>query len=1315
MADRYWVGGTASWDGTAGTKWATASGGGGGASVPTTADDVFFSALSTGTCTIATGNTGAKSINCTGFTGTIAGSAAISVAGSITLFATQTYTHSGTVTITGTGTLTTAGKSFSGLTVDGVGITVTLGDALNLGGNNLIITQGTFTTSASNYSVTAQAITSSNSNTRTITLNGSTVTLSGGTNVINFSTPTNLTFNAGTSQINCSATTLTFNVYSQTFYNVSFTSTSSGTRSFNNGNGANTFNNLTLTASALGLTQLSLAANQTVNGTFTCAGSSATNRGFVRSSTFGTPVTITANAISADDCDFRDITLAGTAAGASPTRAGDCGNNSGITLPAAKTVYWNLAGTQNWNATAWATTSNGTPAVNNFPLAQDTATFTNSGLAGTISWGTGYNIGTLDASGRTSAMSFNNNAACNIYGSYTLGSGVSVVTSANNQTFCGRGTQTFTSAGKTILFEITVDKPAGAFELGDATTTTNKINFTQGTLDAKNYNVTCGEFLSSNSNTRTLTMGSGLWTLSGTGSTVWFTPNTAGLTFNKDTANILLSNTTTSGRTFSGGNLTYNKLTIGGTTGTSGLNIAGSSTFSELASTKTVAHTISIINNPTITTWSVTGTAGNVVTVNSSSVGTQRTLTITNKTIDIDYLSVTDINSTNLNPVTFYAGANSTNGGNNTGVAFIARTTASPQNAHILTSGTTFTVPADWNSSNNNIYMIGAGAGGGSAAVSGNNRAAGGGGGGGAFTQLTNFTATPSGSVTYAIGTSAVNTDGGNTTWDSGTYLANGGLKGTAATTPTSAGGAGGTAQTVSGIITAAYAGGNGGAGAFGSVASTGYGSGAGGGAGGPNGVGGNGGTGFGSTTQANIAGGGGGGNGGGSNGGNAASATFGSGGNNFAGIGGATTVNTAGTFGGGGSGAVNTGAGGVGGSGIDILNTLGGAGGRGGGASGNSSANTGLYGGGGNGGVVTTAGGTANSGAGSQGVIFIVYTPSGGTTYFGSGSVNGSATVTGLGNYTASGLGSISASATVSTLGNIIVSVNGAIDATATVSALGGITFNANAAIDGTATVTALANKITFATGSIDGTATVSALGGVIYTSSASIDGTATVSALGGITFSAIGNINGTATVSALGNLVQSGVGYINGTATVSALGGLIASGIGYINGTASVSALGGLLNLGKASITANGTVTANGNLIFGGTASINGTTTVTADGYYIADGIAAISAFADVTALANYNVNGYAGITANGTVIANGVIQGEGWNPIPAGTETWTPVSVGSETWTAISPSTDTWTRIDNQLYVEGDYWKFGYVSENEREWITATVTDNVWLLQG
>jgi len=114
MANRYWVGGTAAWDGTAGTKWALTSGGAGGQAVPTSADDVFFDANSgANTVTISTGNTGAKSITCTGFTGTLAGTAAITVSGSITLVAGMTFSYTGTVTIAATATITSAGKTFT--------------------------------------------------------------------------------------------------------------------------------------------------------------------------------------------------------------------------------------------------------------------------------------------------------------------------------------------------------------------------------------------------------------------------------------------------------------------------------------------------------------------------------------------------------------------------------------------------------------------------------------------------------------------------------------------------------------------------------------------------------------------------------------------------------------------------------------------------------------------------------------------------------------------------------------------------------------------------------------------------------------------------------------------------------------------------------------------------------------------------------------------------------------------------------------------------------------------------------------------------
>jgi hypothetical protein len=72
----------------------------------------------------------------------------------------------------------------------------------------------------------------------------------------------------------------------------------------------------------------------------------------------------------------------------------------------------------------------------------------------------------------------------------------------------------------------------------------------------------------------------------------------------------------------------------------------------------------------TISTWSITGTAGNVVTVDTSSAGARRTFNLTNVTSGIDYLAVRDIGVNQANR--FYVGTNSTDNGNNLNVIFTA-------------------------------------------------------------------------------------------------------------------------------------------------------------------------------------------------------------------------------------------------------------------------------------------------------------------------------------------------------------------------------------------------------------------------------------------------------------------------------------------------------------------------------------------------------------------------------------------------------------------------------------------------------------------
>ena len=974
MANRYWVGGTANWDGTAGSKWSDTSGGSGGFSVPTTADDVFFTNLSTGTCTISTGNTGAKSITCTGFTGTLAGSAAITVAGGITLVAGMTFTYSGTLTITGTGTITSAGKittNNASITVNGVGITVTLADTIGI--ITLTLTAGTLDANNQNVNIGVGGFVSSNSNTRTLTMGSGTWSISAGT-AWNTATTTGLTFSGSSSTINITNILPTFAGGGLTYGTVNFTATGLLGATIT---GANTFSTLSFASlAATGIATATISANQTITTSFSVQ-SGATNptrRLFVRSDVQGTARTITSASNTIFGVDFRDITGAGAASWSDSGRTGywgDCKGNSGITFATGQTAYWNLAGAQNWSATGWALTSTGTPAAANFPLAQDTATFTNAGsVTGQITVNASWNIGTVDMSNRTSAMFLQINGAMIVYGNWLNGTGLTMG-SSDTLTFAGRNTQSITSAGIAFTPQTIINSVGGTVQLVDTLTLNlNNLIVTAGTFTTNNQTLNLIGFSSSNSNTRTINLGTSTINLSGTG-TVWTCATVTGLTLNATSSTIKLTDTSTSARTLiMGTGLAYGTINIGGATGISTTTIdATSNTINTLSSSKTVAHTILFTTSVSIANWTVTGTAGNIVTINSSVAGTQRPITYTGSgTVSMDYMSIKDINFSYTlgaaNPYLVYAGANSTNGGNNAGIAFIASTSK----AYRLTTGTSWTTPADWNNASNTIHMIGAGGGGATSAVSGNNRAAGGGGGGGGYTVLTNQTL--SGAIPYTIGTSAGNANGGSTTFNT-TNTAGGGSVGTATTTPTSTGGAGGTGT---------YAGGTGGAGAFGTAASTGYGSGGGGGAGGPNGIGGNGGTGFGAINAPQLAGGGGGGNGGGSNGTAGSSALGGNGGNNFSGTGGAIGTSgsgTAGTFGGGGAGGSNTTTGGAGGSGIDIANTIGGGGGKGGSTTVLAGiTNTGLYGGGGTGGTASTTGSTFAGGAGSQGVIFIVYTP---------------------------------------------------------------------------------------------------------------------------------------------------------------------------------------------------------------------------------------------------------------------------------------------------------------------------------------------------
>jgi len=1004
MANRYWVGGAAAWDGTAGTKWALTSGGAGGQAVPTTTDDVFFDAASGAVAVTIGATANCQNLDFSGFTGTFSAATGqtLNVYGNFTASTGMTYTATNISinfrsTTTGK-TITSNGKSIGRvITFNGVGGGWTLQDALtNNGGSagdtgsGVFLTNGTFNTNG--YTVTVNGPSNlectfsiTGTNTRTLTLGSSNIVInnlaSNRTSTFDATTTTNLTFNANTSTISFPGTYGQLIGGGLTYNNVTSSCTAKFTVS-----GSNTIANLTIGARAtVGVGSIDIGGNQTITGTFTCtAGTNVTYRNFVNSDVLGTTRTLTCAAVSLTDVDFQDITIAGAAAPASGTRLGDCQGNSGITFPAAKTVYWNLSGAQNWSATGWATSSGGSPSVNNFPLAQDTAVFDNTGsVTGTITINAAWNIGTLDMSARTSAMTLSSSGSATIYGNWTNGSGTTI-SGTSQTTFAGRGAQSITSAAKTFTQGITIDSPSGTVTLQDALTTSRAaagaVTLTNGTLDLNGKTLTLSAtatatFLTA-AGTKNLTFNGGSLVVAASG-TAFNNTASSGFTTTAGTGTGTISLTSASAKTFAGGGATFNCTLNQG--GAGALTITGANTFNNITNTysATGATTITFTagTTTTVSSFTATGASGAVLTLNSATSGTQATIALTGggAVTTSDYLNVKDLSFTpfvtnGTAPYSWYAGANSTNSGNNSGILFTAPTVK----AYLITSGTSWTVPPDWNNSSNNIYLIGGGGGGGGSRVtSSTNKAGGGGGGGGGFTALTNQTL--SSPVAYSVGaggtagTSSGGTGGtgGTTTFNAQTATGGGG--GSTTTTPSSVGGSGGTGT---------FTGGTGGAGATTTTSGVAVAGGGGAGSGGPNGNGGNGGIGFANATAANVAGGGGGGNGGGSAGGNASSGVGGTGGNNFGGTGGGAS-GTAGTLGGGGGGGVNA-AGALGGAGIDVSNTVGGGGGAGGSGSGSGSTST-AYGAGGGGGATNTGTTTSSGGAGGQGMIFIIYTPGGG------------------------------------------------------------------------------------------------------------------------------------------------------------------------------------------------------------------------------------------------------------------------------------------------------------------------------------------------
>lgn len=669
---RYWVGGTATWDGTDGSKWSLTSGGAGGAGRPTTSEDAIFNASSgSGNVTLSSSSVW-KNMNMTGFTGTMTlpTSTTVAARGNVILEGSATYTAANTTTSifdfsqAGTHYLNGDGASWAGrLQISGASTTLRLSGTITF--NNINFTAGNFYTDG--YALTTTgAFAAAGSTTRTLDITNSAISVQtwtlSGTNITLVSTGSHIT-NSATGN-----STVTPGGYSYNIMTLPTNSSIAITATL----GAGSFVELRVPGDTL-----NLSGNITAT-TLTTLGGNISRSNLIMSSVAGTARTITSGTVSVTGrLLLQDITGAGGGWNLSSVESGDCGRNTGITFTAPVTGYWmSPGGTQSaYNASFWASTSGGSggTAARIPSLPQDTMMFNASSPSGQISFATADNhLGGLDFTGfNGSNCAFAN---CTIYGSFIAPSGSVVFTGNPTLNFDGR------DAGNTFSCGVTLGGSgaksfSGYWTFGDNYVGTGDFTISAAPcdIDLAGYDISCGGNFSIaasslinidlyGSTITPVTTPSGatngginIGTLANIGwdnttTFAWTQPSTArAITFNGRTvpANVTL--------TLGAGTLTYN----GGGTYNANFIVTG-------------VGQIRFQNNSTMTfgatgTHSFTGTSGNLVDINRVSSGVVNMVKTTGS-VTFDYCTIANVTASGG---ASFTATNCTDGGGNTGINFI--------------------------------------------------------------------------------------------------------------------------------------------------------------------------------------------------------------------------------------------------------------------------------------------------------------------------------------------------------------------------------------------------------------------------------------------------------------------------------------------------------------------------------------------------------------------------------------------------------------------------------------------------------------------
>lgn len=415
-----------------------------------------------------------------------------------------------------------------------------------------------------------------------------------------------------------------------------------------------------------------------MNG-FTISGYNAQNRLMIQSNAVGTARTIIPNGGTFAYADFNWITSS-TAIDLSAITglSGDALGNTNITFTSATTTYW-VGDTGSWeNATEWASSSGGTAGTGRAPLPQDSCifdanSFSGAGFTTTTNPRSCVVVDFSTVGTDNPILDFGNSGGASswtTYGDFLFDSG-STIANRSGITLYFYGTGNIDLQGATIVTRPVV--MYGNHTLLNDFISSGTILNNYGTLDAGIYDVTGTTFGTANSVSAIVNMGSGTWTVTGTGA-VW----TMGYNsvINAQTSTINVSNTTATAKTITTSNKTFYAVTFSGrniiTTGNATYNTlnllnAGANGFRPTAGSTTTITSLITTNATTTAAYSL---------ASSTSMTALAELKFTGGTVcGLDYMNFVRILATP--PGAWTVGTNSTSTGSS-GLTFTYTACSAP-------------------------------------------------------------------------------------------------------------------------------------------------------------------------------------------------------------------------------------------------------------------------------------------------------------------------------------------------------------------------------------------------------------------------------------------------------------------------------------------------------------------------------------------------------------------------------------------------------------------------------------------------------------